>query len=99
MSGERGTGWFERAVGELDEAFTFPKGRGTLVRPRYPRGIAGVCSGLADYFGWNLTGVRVMFVVCSVASSGLIALLYAVLWVLIPEGRYELTENAGKTAS
>ena len=27
MSGERGTGWFERAVGELDEAFTFPKGQ------------------------------------------------------------------------
>ena len=99
MAGERGTGWFERTAREIEEAFVLPKGRGKLVRPRYPRRIAGVCSGLAEYFGWNLAGVRVMFVVCSVASSGLIAVLYAVLWVVIPEGSFELTENAGTTAS
>lgn len=31
-----------------------------LVRPRGDRIIAGVCSGLARRFGWNVTAVRVI---------------------------------------
>ena len=35
---------------------------GQLTRPRYPRMIAGVCSGFALHYGWDLSLVRVIAV-------------------------------------
>ena len=33
---------------------------GQLMRPRYPRVIAGVCSGFALHYGWDVSLVRVI---------------------------------------
>ncbi len=93
----KGTGWFARFVAEVDEALKAPKGRGRLVRPRYPRKIAGVCSGLAEYYDWNVTWVRVVALILMLPSCWTIALLYAAAWILIPEGDYALTDTAGST--
>ena len=57
-----------------------------LRRSRSDRMLAGVCGGLASYFGIDATLLRVIYVVgsaISVAFPGII--VYVVLWVLIPE--------------
>ncbi len=55
-----------------------------LYRSRSNRVIAGVCGGLAQYFGISPTLVRLLFVIGAVAAGpGLVA--YVVLWVAIPQ--------------
>jgi phage shock protein C len=54
-----------------------------LVRPRQGRRIAGVCLGLARHFGWNVTWLRILWVVLLLfAGTGLLA--YVILWIVIP---------------
>ena len=54
-----------------------------LVRPRVGRRIAGVCAGLADYYGWNLTAMRIVWLVLFLfAGTG--GLLYLILWIVMP---------------
>ncbi len=49
------------------------------------RVIAGVCGGLADYLGWDPTGVRALYVLVSVISAAFPGLLvYVVLWWVMP---------------
>lgn len=58
-----------------------------LKRSYSNRVIAGVCGGLADYFDFDPTLVRVGFVLLSVLSAGFPGLLvYIILWMVIPEG-------------
>lgn len=64
-----------------------PDLRKPLRRSRSNRMIAGVIAGLADYFGIDVTLARVIFVVVSAVSAAFPGLLvYAVLWLVMPEG-------------
>ncbi|BFN36969.1 PspC domain-containing protein [Fidelibacter multiformis] len=57
-----------------------------LQRPRQNRMIAGVLAGLADWLGWDVTALRIAFVVISLLSSVFPGILvYVVLWILMPE--------------
>ena len=57
-----------------------------LYRSRTNRMIAGVCGGLAAYFGIYPTLVRIIAVVLALPGSGPpIGLIYLVLWVVLPE--------------
>ncbi len=47
--------------------------------------IAGVASGLAQYFGLDVILIRILFVVATIITFGWAILLYIVLWVLVPE--------------
>jgi len=47
--------------------------------------IAGVCSGLANYFNVDPTLVRLLFIVLALAGGPGI-LLYVILWVVMPPG-------------
>jgi phage shock protein C len=62
-------------------------GNGTkaLVRSRKGRMVAGICAGIADYFGLDATLVRVIVAVVSVITGGTGVLAYLVAWVIIPE--------------
>jgi phage shock protein C len=60
-----------------------------LMRPRSPRVIAGVCSGLALHYGWDVTLVRLIWVVC-VLCAGTGVLAYVIAWIVIPEAPYAL---------
>jgi phage shock protein C len=60
-------------------------GRKVLVRTRDGRIIAGVCSGLAEYFGIDVTVIRVVVAVLTVFTGGFGALAYLAAWVVIPE--------------
>ena len=55
-----------------------------LVRPREGKRIAGVCAGLADFYGFNVTLVRLLFVLFGLFGPGEIA--YIIVWVLAPKG-------------
>jgi phage shock protein C len=60
-----------------------------LYRPRTPRVIAGVCSGLALHYGWDISLVRLIWVLCILfGGTGLFA--YIICWVVIPEAPYQL---------
>ena len=57
-----------------------------LRRSRQNALLAGVCAGIADWLGWDVTLVRVLYValsVLSVAFPG--ALLYLILVFVIPQ--------------
>jgi phage shock protein C len=62
-------------------------GNGTkiLVRSRKGRMIAGVCAGVGDYLGVDVTLVRVIVAVVSVVTGGVGVLAYLVAWALIPK--------------
>ncbi|HUD77707.1 MAG TPA: PspC domain-containing protein [Streptosporangiaceae bacterium] len=59
-------------------------GRGTLVRTRHGRMIAGVASGVAGYVGVDVVLVRIAFVVLTLVG-GLGIPLYLACWVLVPD--------------
>ena len=63
-----------------------PSSNGTkrLYRPRDGRVVAGVCAGLAAYFGVDPTLVRLAFALVT-AFGGLGVLIYLCAWVVIPE--------------
>ena len=61
-----------------------------LTRSRNKGTIAGVCAGLADYFGVDVVLVRLLWVLGSIAGAiifGVIA--YVVAWIIMPEGTGE----------
>lgn len=65
-------------------------GLGKLTRPQFPRMIAGVCSGFALQYGWDVTLVRVITAVAALLTSGFVGLAYLAAWVIIPEAAYAL---------
>ena len=60
-----------------------------LTRPRHPRMIAGVCSGFALHYGWDINLVRVITALF-IVLTGVGALAYIAAWVIIPEAPYAL---------
>ena len=48
--------------------------------------IAGVCAGLADYIGWDVTLVRAIYALLTISSFGFPGvLLYIILWIVMPQ--------------
>jgi phage shock protein C len=57
-----------------------------LTRSRSDRMLAGVCGGLADYFGIDPVFIRLAFVLFEVLTAGAGGiLLYVILWAIMPE--------------
>jgi phage shock protein C len=56
-----------------------------LTRPLVGRKLAGVCQGLANQLGWDVTLVRVIAVVLAVFTFPIGLLLYGVMWLVMPE--------------
>ena len=54
----------------------------TVLRRGSDRVVAGVCSGLAEYFDIDVTLVRLVFVVLLFTGVGILA--YLVLWLVMP---------------
>lgn len=59
-----------------------------LHRSRRYRVLGGVCGGFAEWLGWNVTLVRVLFVLVSIASAAFPGILvYVILWIAMPLAR------------
>ncbi len=49
------------------------------------RWLAGVCGGIADYFGWSAGLTRLGYILISILSAGFPGILvYIVLWLVMP---------------
>jgi len=55
-----------------------------LYRSETNRQIAGVCGGIAEYFGIDVSLVRLAFLLATVLGGPGI-MLYIVMWVVVPE--------------
>lgn len=51
------------------------------------RKIAGVCGGLADYFGIDSTIVRILWALAVMVGYGTGFILYLVFWLIVPRER------------
>jgi len=56
-----------------------------LYRNRNNRMIAGVCAGLAEFFGIDVTVVRLVFAAGALLGFGSFILVYIVMFVVVPE--------------
>lgn len=56
-----------------------------LVRPIYGRQVAGVCLGLAQANGWDVSVIRILAVAGFIVTSGLAGVAYLAAWIGIPE--------------
>lgn len=54
-----------------------------MTRSRDHRLLAGVCSGIAEHYGWSRGLVRFMFLLFGLFGAGEIA--YIVLWIVMPK--------------
>ena len=60
--------------------------RRKLQRNRQRRRLGGVCAGIADYLGVDVTLVRFLFVLSVFFSFSLTMWIYLALWALLPAG-------------
>jgi phage shock protein C len=56
-----------------------------LCRSSSQKMIAGVCGGIAEYLGWDVTIVRLLWIVLTLAGGSGI-LIYLILWLVMPQG-------------
>ncbi len=76
--------WFIMPEG-TDQVAPVADGR-VLRRSPSDRQIAGVCGGMAEYFGVDSTAVRLLWVVLSIFVGAIIGgvIAYALAWLIIP---------------
>jgi phage shock protein C len=67
----------------------YPPPFSRLYRAHNDRMIAGVCSGVAQHYGWDVTVVRLILVLC-VLFGGCGLLAYVIAWIVIPEAPYAM---------
>ena len=65
-----------------------------VVRLRHPRMIAGICSGLAQHFGWDVALVRIALVAAVCLTTGCAILFYLAAWIIVPIQPYQLAAPA-----
>jgi len=52
--------------------------------------LGGVCAGLAEYLGWDVTATRALYLILSVFSAAFPGILvYIILCLIMPEGDVE----------
>ena len=56
-----------------------------LRRSRSDKVIGGVCAGFAGHFGWDITLVRIIWVLLAIFASGAGFIAYVVCWIVIPQ--------------
>lgn len=56
-----------------------------LTRSMGDKCIAGVCGGVAHYFGWDSAIVRLVYLLLTVCTAFCGFLVYIVLWVCMPQ--------------
>ncbi|MDQ4051160.1 MAG: PspC domain-containing protein [Actinomycetota bacterium] len=64
---------------------TEPPTHKRLTRNTDDKLLGGVCSGVADYLGVDVTLVRLLTVVGAVFGLGSLVIAYVVAWLLVPQ--------------
>mgnify|MGYP001026887825 CR=1 FL=1 len=64
--------------------------RNRLYRNKDRGWIGGVCAGISDWMGVNLTALRVVTIILSIPFTPVILIGYLVLWILVPKRPVDL---------
>ncbi|RFZ92623.1 PspC domain-containing protein [Mucilaginibacter conchicola] len=75
--------------------FAFPSQPRRLFRDPDDHLVAGVCAGIANYFDFNAVWVRLLLAVL-VAFGGTGAILYIILWIVVPKAKTRADRMAMK---
>ncbi len=67
------------------ESCTQRKKHRKLYRDTANRKLGGVAAGVAAYMDWNVTLVRILFLLLLLFSMGWVTFIYILMWVVIPE--------------
>jgi phage shock protein C len=78
------TSHFCSNCGAPSAPYIYPPRPTPITRSREYRAIGGVCAGLAIYYGWDISVVRIITLVLAF-STGLGFIAYLVAWMVIPE--------------
>jgi phage shock protein PspC (stress-responsive transcriptional regulator) len=103
-------GYPEDLTGESEEHKNSKTTRQRLYRDSDNKMLGGVISGLAAYLNWDITLLRLIFIVILLISFGTSTLISIICWLIIPEAKTaaeklnmhgeEITvENIGKTVT
>lgn len=76
----------EETVTPQATAFKMP-GRKRLYRDIDDRVLGGVCAGIGWYFNIDPVWVRVIAVACAFLSASTIAVVYIILWIVVPPAK------------
>jgi len=68
-------------------------------RPRGDRKIAGVCAGIAQYLGVDVTLVRVLVVCLSIWPPAVGLIFYIVCWIVVPNEPLLLSSPENRTST
>ena len=66
-----------------------------LYRTKTERKIAGVCTGLGEYFNLDPVLIRLIMVLL-IFAYGIGILIYIIGWIIIPEKEEEVNSQAGE---
>ncbi|WP_238555035.1 PspC domain-containing protein [Chryseobacterium sp. P1-3] len=83
----------EKATSKNNNADSAYSGKKQLFRDPEKQKIAGVCAGLAQYIGMDITAMRIIWVVVflimipAAGSALVILLLYLILWLVLPKAQ------------
>ncbi|MBL4677163.1 MAG: PspC domain-containing protein [Mucilaginibacter sp.] len=75
--------------------FSIPSQQRRLFRDPDDHLVAGVCAGIANYFDFNAVWVRLLLAVL-VAFGGTGAILYIILWIVVPKAKTRADRMAMK---
>ena len=53
------------------------------------RKIAGVCGGIAKYFDWDVTLVRLVYALATITTAFSGVLVYLVAWAVVPSEEFD----------
>lgn len=56
-----------------------------LLRSTSNKWIAGICGGIAEYFGWSADVLRMVWIVLTVTTIFCGGIVYVVLWLIMPK--------------
>lgn len=56
-----------------------------LTRSTTDKWLAGVCGGIAEYFGWAVAILRIVYVVLTTCTAFCGVLVYILLWICMPK--------------
>lgn len=58
-----------------------------LFRDPDDKKLGGVCAGISHYFDWDPVWLRVITALLTVFTSGIVAVIYVILWMVMPPAR------------
>jgi phage shock protein PspC (stress-responsive transcriptional regulator) len=64
-----------------------------LYRSKSQKMLGGVCGGIAEYFDMDVSIVRILWAIITIASIGFGILVYILMVIIFPESPEEVKEN------